>query len=326
MNDYYDGGRYDPETVRFFDVAHEGAQVRAVSGVVERLAELRGRQPRSIVVVATDHIALASARFAAATRAPLRMPLVVCDRMPGYIGPLDVVLAVGDRADDSITAQALITAANRGATTVFVGPPRGPILDDLPGDCLVVPSLPTAAGASPARTVTAVGALLDALEEDPHLITERLTKLAEDIDDEAAQLSPERGEVVNLGRQLHAWADGARVLHTGVDRDWTAVAELISSLWSSRGLASGWTTPEELPTALRDMPVQPDVFHDPFLDGPSTVLPLKVIVWGAETTDLANATAVEAPASGLGHLGQVHRLITRGFAVTTYNGSEDDAL
>ena len=125
---------------------------------------------------------------------------------------------------------------------------------------------------------------------------------------------------------LHAWADGARVLHTGVDRDWTAVAELISSLWSSRGLASGWTTPEELPTALRDMPAQPDVFHDPFLDGPSTVLPLKVIVWGAETTDLANATAVEAPASGLGHLGQVHRLITRGFAVTTYNGSEDDAL
>ena len=326
MNDYYDGSRYDPETVRFFDVAHEGAQVRAVSGVVDRLAELRGRQPRSIVVVATDHIALASARFAAATRAPLRMPLVVCDRMPGYIGPLDVVLAVGDRADDSITAQALITAANRGATTIFVGPPSGPILEDLPDDCLVVPALPTAAGASPARSITAVCTLLDALEEDPRLIAERLTKLAEDIDDEAAQLSPERGEVVNLGRQLHAWADGARVVHTGVDRGWTAVAELVSALWASRGLASGWTTPEELPVALRDVPAQSDIFHDPFLDGPFAVLPLKVIVWGAETTDLANATAVAAPASGLGRLGQVHRLITRGFAVTTYNGSEDDAL
>lgn len=326
MNDYYDGSRYDPETVRFFDVAHEGAQVRAVSGVVDRLAELRGRQPRSIVVVATDQSALASARFAAATRAPLRMPLVVCDRMPGYIGPLDVVMAVGDKADDPTTAQSLITAANRGATTMFVGPSGGPILEDLPADCLVVPALPTAAGASPARTVTAVCTLLDALEEDPRLIAERLTKLAEEIDDEASQLSPERGEVVNLGRQLHAWVDGARVVHTGVDRGWTAAAELIAALWSSRGLASGWTTPEELPSALRDVPAQSDIFHDPFLDGPFAVLPLKVIVWGAETTDLANATAVAAPASGLGRLGQVHRLITRGLAVTTYNGSEDDAL
>lgn len=326
MNDYYDGSSYDTETVRFFDVAHEGAQVRAVSGVVEQLAGLRGRQPRSIIVVATDHIALAAARFAAANRAPLRMPLVVCDRMPSYVGPLDIVLAVGDKADDPLTAHELITAANRGATTIFVGPATGPIREDLPRDCLAVPALPTAVGSSPARTITAVGTLLDALEEDPALVTERLNKLAEEIDDEAAQLSPERDEVVNLGRQLRTWSEGARILHTGVDRCWTAAAELIAALWSSRGLSSGWTTSEEVPTALRDQLAGPDLFHDPFLDGPVTVLPLKVIVWGAETTELAHATAVPAPASGLGLLGQVHRLITRGFAVTTYNGTQDDAL
>ena len=36
---YYDGsGRYDRETVLFFDVAHEGAQLRAVAEAAQRLA------------------------------------------------------------------------------------------------------------------------------------------------------------------------------------------------------------------------------------------------------------------------------------------------
>ena len=33
-NTFYDGSAYDPETVRFFDVAQEGAQVRQIGGLV----------------------------------------------------------------------------------------------------------------------------------------------------------------------------------------------------------------------------------------------------------------------------------------------------
>ena len=28
---YFSGSQYDPETVRFFDVAHEGAHIRAIA-------------------------------------------------------------------------------------------------------------------------------------------------------------------------------------------------------------------------------------------------------------------------------------------------------
>ena len=35
---HMDTGNYDAETVRFFDVAHEGAQIRLVAGEVERLS------------------------------------------------------------------------------------------------------------------------------------------------------------------------------------------------------------------------------------------------------------------------------------------------
>ena len=53
-----DTGNYDAETVRFFDVAHEGAQIRLVAGEVERWGEaLSGLNPRSLVIIPTDAIA-----------------------------------------------------------------------------------------------------------------------------------------------------------------------------------------------------------------------------------------------------------------------------
>ena len=48
--DYYSGaGHYDRETVRFFDVAHEGAQLRAVAGALPQIERLRGMQPLSLI-------------------------------------------------------------------------------------------------------------------------------------------------------------------------------------------------------------------------------------------------------------------------------------
>lgn len=68
---YYDGsGRYDRETVLFFDVAHEGAQLRAVAEAAQRLDSLRAVDPRSVVVIATDQISRAAAQAVVELRAP----------------------------------------------------------------------------------------------------------------------------------------------------------------------------------------------------------------------------------------------------------------
>ena len=60
---YYDpAAHYDVESVRFFDVAHEGAHVRAVAQAAELLDGLRNTSPRSVVVLVTDAVSEAAAQ------------------------------------------------------------------------------------------------------------------------------------------------------------------------------------------------------------------------------------------------------------------------
>lgn len=323
MNDYYDGSAYDQETVRFFDVAHEGAQVRAVAAAVADLARLRGGTPRSVVVVTSDQTALASAQYVARIRSPLRWLLVVTDALPTFVGPLDVVIVVGDKSDDVTMLRDVTTAAGRGAVTVLAGPPVPELIDDAPRDTIVIPSLPHSAGASPARTIMTVCTVLDVLEEDDRLIAQRLHTIADELDEEATGLSPERDETVNPARQLRAYVDNSAVLHTGVDTHGEAVAELVATLFSLRGLPSGYVAGPELAAATADHASPVDsLFHDPFLDGPATMLTLKIVVWGAEETEVSNALAVPAPASAAGIAGQAQRLLVRGLAATALNPPE----
>lgn len=320
LDAYLDGSAYRAETVKFYDVAHEGAQVRAVAGVIPELDALYGLQPRSVVVIATDQVATASARFVTRMRSPLRVPVVITDSLPSYVGALDIVMVVGDRAEDPDVSQGLIAAARRGATTALVGPPRGPVLEDAPSDTIVVPALPTVYGASPARSITAISTVLDLLEENPDLVAQRLDDTAGHIDEELEQLSPERDTVVNPGRQLREFSDLARVLHTGRSRHGFAVAEIMSVLWSLKGLPSGVSAMDEIevPAAA---PAR-DLFHDPLIDGPLDLIPLRTVVW-AEDPDVAaaipDALAVNCETPGVGPLAAALKLITRGLAATTYD-------
>ncbi|WP_336884556.1 hypothetical protein [Corynebacterium pilosum] len=142
-NSYYEGaGDYDRETVRFFDVAHEGAQLRAIAGRLQgKFEQLRGLNPRSVVIVGTDQIARAAARYVVQLRSPLRCPVVVVDTLPAYLGALDVVIMVGDAADNDDFSRDIISAGQRGATTIFAGPAQGPLIDDVPDSALVIPAL-----------------------------------------------------------------------------------------------------------------------------------------------------------------------------------------
>lgn len=328
--DYFDGSGYDRESVRFFDVAHEGAQIRAVAGRLPELAALRATAVRSVVVMATDHLARAAARFVLAERSPLRAPVIVTDALPAYVGALDVVVALTDRGDDPGIARGLITADKRGAATVLAGPYRGPLLDDAPQATVVIPALPTTAGFSPARAIATVAAILDVLEDGDVPVADKFATLADNVDAEIEVLSPERDESVNPGRQLRAFAEGSRILHTGeavrLDGDGAVgvhVAELAAALWSASGLAAGFADPADFPAALGEQPEEAvdSLFHDPFLDGPADALPLKVIVWAAADSPLPRSlpVRVDTAAPTLGRLDVALRLIVRALAAPSYS-------
>lgn len=338
MSDYYEGaGNYDRETVRFFDIAHEGAQVRAVIDVFGSLDRLHGLHPRSLVVLTTDQIARAAANAVVQVRAPLPLPVVVTDTLPGYVGALDVVVVVGDAAERDADLRALVTADQRGAATILAGPARGPIVDEAPRSTVVVPALPTTMGPSPARTIAVVAAVLDALAAravDADVLVQRYQVLADEMDAELTAVSPERDEDVNAARQLRAFVRDARVVHTGLTPHGEALAQLVATLWSCRGLASGVVSSDELPQALELArgsraaadPAVDDVFHDPFLDGPVELVPLKVVCW-AQPDDAAptgpNMRAETVASQHLGESAAALRLLARAYAVTAL---DDPAL
>lgn len=325
--DYFDGAGYDRETVRFFDVAHEGAQIRSVAQTVGQLTRLSGTRPRSVVVLASDHLPRACAHFVVEECSPLRVPVIVTDQLPTYFGALDVLVALTDRGDDPVLARALVTADNRGADTVLAGPARGPLLEDTPTATIAIPPLPTVAGFSPARAIATVTAVLDVLENGDIPVDDRLINLADNVDAETQALSPERDETINPGRQLRSFAHNARVLHTGGEAVGVNVAKLAAQLFSAAGLPSGFADPADFPAALGEEVTgnSNNIFHDPYLDGPESLLPLRVIVWAAAETSLVNALpiSVDTAAPSLGRLDTALRLITRALAVPTYTVPED---
>ncbi|MDK8879924.1 hypothetical protein [Corynebacterium sp. MSK008] len=322
------------EDALFFDIAHEGAQLRAVGQAAHLLAGLHGLEPRSVVVLATDQVAAAAARAVVAFAAPLEVPVVVADVLPAYVGALDVVVVVGDNAGREEDLRGLITAANRGAETILAGPNKGPLLDDAPKATTVIPALPDTAGASPLRACAVVGAVLATLRQPAEVVAERFELLAAEVDAELESVSPRRDVAVNAARKLRAQVDGARVLHTGFGRAGSAVAGLVAALWSTHGIPASAVDAQELPFAVQraqegnSAAAADDIFHDPYLDGPSKLVGLTTVVWSCETTDPVGPagswiecveTDADDPAA------RAARLLSRAYAATALVADADAA-
>ena len=327
VDSFYDGSSYNQETVRFYDVAYEGAQVRVIGSLVESgtLAPLEGLRPRSVVVLTSGQINQSCARMVEALHAPLRQPFVITAALPSYIGALDVVIVVTDDGGDEEFLKSLITATQRGAVTVLVGPVDGPLVEEAPSDVIIVPTLPTATAASPARTIASLTAILDLLEEDPRMVADRMAHVADSVDEEIESLSPERDELVNPGRKLRMVADGFRIVHTGRPEWGYAIANVVAGLWNKRGLVCGVLDGEELFAALPDLRgPQQDIFHDPFLDEDDRVVPFRAVVWAEEEPGIPDAVAQFCDFNGRGPLASTLRLIVRGQSATVYAVEERD--
>ncbi|MEO9327326.1 hypothetical protein [Gordonia aurantiaca] len=115
-----------------------GAQVRATAeaareGVLAPLADLR---PRSVVVVhGSSEVAHRAAGLSvAAVASRVDVPLVTSPVLPGWVGPLDVVVVVGEDAGDMALADAAARAGRRRAEVIVAAPIAGPLRDALGGN------------------------------------------------------------------------------------------------------------------------------------------------------------------------------------------------
>lgn len=114
-------------------LASAGAQVRTMvrttrEAGLERLADLR---PRGVVVAAAGGSAAVANILEGATRMSGAIPVQTCvaGPLPGWVGALDLVIAVSQsgRAAGALTLVA--EAARRGASVITVGAPDSPLAD-----------------------------------------------------------------------------------------------------------------------------------------------------------------------------------------------------
>lgn len=282
---------------RFFDIAHEGAQLRATAALVSWAENLR---PRSVIILVNDDLGNAAASAAIAWAEPLTVPVVIVRQLPSYTGALDLVLALSERGEDDIMEAAVASAVRRGAYCALVAPAAGPLHREAPQEAYLLPALPGVSGPSPARFYGAVFAILRAVAGSGTAAD--IDAAADSVDEELAACAPSRDESTNPARQLLNAVAGARVVHSGH----RSIARVVATLWAAAGKEG--TITDSVPVA----PPADDIFFDPYLDGDRDLLPLRMILWGSAETQLPHAVAV---AAGDGHpFTRAARLISRGYA------------
>ena len=258
--------------------ARAGAQVRAVAGAVrEGVTEpLTALRPRSVVMVTGGSVAAAqSARFVIAhTAARLDVPLVTAPALPGWIGPLDVVVLVGDDAGDLALAAAASRAPRRHAELVIAAPIEGPLASAVGGRGIDLS--PRVGVPEQFRFVGHVAALIavcQGLAQVRYVAGDLdLGMLADALDAEAARNHPAHDVYGAPAKNLAEKFRGAVPVFTGDSPAGDALAaRTASTLFAIGGVAgSAVDLASALTRLLRDRGPAPtdSIFHDPDFDGP----------------------------------------------------------
>ncbi|MFW0791992.1 hypothetical protein [Gordonia sp. CPCC 205333] len=261
-------------------VALAGAQVRAIAearreGVLDALADLR---PRSLVIVtgASTVGADAVSFVVAAMGARVDVPIVVIPTMPGWIGPLDVVVLAGDDAGDPALIDAGARGARRRAEVVSLVPLEGPLRDAVAGR--VIDLSPRIHVAAEFRFCGLVAGLLAVCAA---LIQVRTTGAVIDFDDLAAALDaeaaanhPDREGFRNQAKLLASKVQGRETIWAGDDAPTDVVARRASVIFATIAAIPGAAL--TLTAALSAVLVRSDstesgadsIFYDPQFDDP----------------------------------------------------------
>lgn len=268
-----------------------GAQVRATAStfadnVGDRLVDLR---PRSVVFVAGEGRAgRAASLLISAVGARIGVPLVHASSTPPWVGPLDVVVVLGDDAGDPRLSESTAAAVRRGSETFLVTPDEGPLRSAAAGRAVfLAPRIAAREHNTLMRYVAAGSSVLGAIAHESYSpLLPDLARLADLLDDEAARNHPVHEVFHNPAKSVATRMAGSRIVFTGVDSVAMEVARHASEVMLR--VAGTVTAAVELADVIaaghsRRSPSAGSVDYDPFfhdeqVDGPRPEAPARVVV------------------------------------------------
>ncbi len=276
--------------------ATAGAQIRsAVFGASEaKIDALSGHRPRALVLLRRPGVSGAAADLTSALLGPrCPVPVVIVDQVPGWIGPLDVVVGHSAEDTDAELAASVELAARRGAEVVLAAPDSGPVAAAGAGRVrLVPPRIPVPAGLGFAHAITTMVSVVTALELVEPTPEPGLEALADAVDAEAERCQPGHEPFVNPAKSLALRLAEHTPLLWGADPAALAVARHGAvSLATQAGVVAHAAdlgqagTETGLCRAVDMAEREHDVFRDPFDDPDSGGLPPRLLLLGTGEED-----------------------------------------
>ena len=279
-------------------LASAGAQVRRTASAAQDagLHRLDGLNPRGVVVAATGGSAAVADLFEAATRGSGAIPVESCRSLPlpGWVGALDLVIAVSQSGRASQSLELAAEAARRGAMLLTVGAPDSPLADvSARARGIHVPvSVPEASSrTSMWAQVTPVLLAAEVLGLAETGV-DCLARIADVLDARAQDARPGSESFVNPAKILATEVAESIAIVLGVGAFGGVAARRAAAMFGRTGrvpVASG-TLPDmasqivacfdgPLAGGESDDGAADDLFVDPFLDGPTTP-PLRLVMLG----------------------------------------------
>ncbi|GAA1876213.1 hypothetical protein GCM10009836_66960 [Pseudonocardia ailaonensis] len=289
--------------------ATAGAQVRSAAQAATEagVARLEGQRPRALVFVRRPGSSGAAAEIVSALLGPLcPVPIVVADLVPGWIGPLDVVVAhTADQADVEL-AESLARAVARGAELVLSAPSDGPVASAGAGRALLVePRIPVPPALDLPRALAVGLRVVSALGLWPGGLDPALDPLADALDAEAERNQPGHEPFMNPAKTLALRLAEHTPLLWGADRPATAVAgHGATALATHAGVVAHAADIAQAATALGlrraiDQADRPDdIFRDPFDDPAGAEAPPPRVVLLATAEEDPGQVAVRRTGRG----------------------------
>ena len=274
--------------------AMAGAQVRAVAEAQAEgvLAPLAALSPRAVVVVTGGALlpARAAALVVAAFAGRIDVSISVGPVLPGWIGPLDVVVVAGEDAGDPLLTDALSRAARRRAEIVVTAPLEGPLREaagvGLRGAVPLIdlsPRLPVDPRFRFTGQVAALAAVLTGLTA-VRLAPKApaLAEIADRLDAEAAADHPAKESFHNRAKLLALRATGHRLSWTGDTPAAVAVATQAAAAFFEIAGTPAAVADEARALAALTAGAGADpaasLFYDPEIDGPPAADPLRLFL------------------------------------------------
>jgi Bacterial phospho-glucose isomerase C-terminal SIS domain len=283
--------------------ATAGAQVRsAAQGAADaRIADLAGSRPRALVLLRRPGTSGAAAGLLTAALGPTcPVPVVVADTVPGWVGPLDVVIAHTADADDGDLADGVAFAVRRGAEVVLSAPADGPVASAGAGRVrLVEQRIPVPPGLDLPRALAVGLVVAGALELFTTPLHPALDPLADQLDAEAERNQPGHEPFMNPAKSLALRLAEHTPLLWGTDPLGTAVAaHAAAALATHAGVVAHAddvgraAAASGLVRALDRAATGADVFHDPFddPDGTTEAPPVRLVLLATGEDDPAQVT------------------------------------